>query len=374
MNNKIDLAKGLYTDSSFPVLFFDRAIERILWYNPTACALVEDQHLINLSQICIMPKTEIILDRLSSGKGCQITGNPLVGIGSIMLTPVFSKAEIDFIIVTVIVSDAVDSSKLQDVISAVSAQYREPMFAIQNMLGPLRKKLEQYECFEDYLLLKEISNNCYKTMRSTLNIANYFRYMDINVEMKMQPVHINQYVADLCVGASQIIRRTDISFEYEICEDTIISRIDSEKLSVAILNLIANACLYSNPDNVVTIKLMKVQNDFMITVSDKGIGIATHLQQKIFEPFFSYDVDGSPACGVGLGLPIVKRVSELHGGTCVLTSEADKGTTVAIRLPVFDELAGKVIESPSANYILSKFSLLFLYLADICHINTVDIL
>ena len=98
------------------------------------------------------------------------------------------------------------------------------------------------------------------------------------------------------------------------------------------------------------------------------------VQSHVFEPFYSYDENGSPACGVGLGLPIVKQVAEMHGGSCGLTSEFNLGTTVAIRIPITDAESEPLVESVCDGYILRKFSPLFLYLADVCEINTIDTL
>ena len=118
--------------------------------------------------------------------------------------------------------------------------------------------------------------------------------------------------------------------------------------------------------------MTKNSNNFIITVVDKGEGIAPEIQSRVFESFYSYDRNGSPACGMGLGLPIVKRVTDMHNGTCVLTSELNVGTTVAMQFPIVDgEISGaveSVVSGPD-----SRFSPLFLYLSDVCDINTLEL-
>ena len=75
---------------------------------------------------------------------------------------------------------------------------------------------------------------------------------------------------------------------------------------------------------------------------------------------------------MGLCLPIVKRVTDMHNGTCVLTSELNVGTTVAMQFPIVDgEISGaveSVVSGPD-----SRFSPLFLYLSDVCDINTLEL-
>jgi signal transduction histidine kinase len=76
----------------------------------------------------------------------------------------------------------------------------------------------------------------------------------------------------------------------------------------------------------------------VITVRDRGIGIPTEDQARLFEVFYrGRNVGESP--GTGLGLVIVKRCVEVHGGTVTLQSQVGRGTTVVVRLPVFDESA-----------------------------------
>jgi signal transduction histidine kinase len=66
-----------------------------------------------------------------------------------------------------------------------------------------------------------------------------------------------------------------------------------------------------------------------ITISDTGKGIPQDKLDTIFEPFFS--TKGSK--GTGLGLPVMKKIIEEHGGKVELASEVDKGTTFRITLP-----------------------------------------
>lgn len=374
MNKKFELAQELYMDSRQPVLFFDKETN-IVWYNSSSAAILNGYCTQDLSQVCLTSSIEAVVEKLSQGTGCHLTGNPLLGIEGIMLTPCMYGGEMEFIIGLITMrSEESSDTDLQKIVSIILAQFREPMFAIHNMLSPLKRKLEQLECYEEYGLLREISSNCYKTLRITANLSNFFRYIDQNVPMKWEVLDIDHFLTDLCLSIRQLVRRTNIRFTYQHCDESIISRIDSNKLAIAILNLVANSCLYTRPDNEIQVKLLKVQNDFIITVSDQGAGMLPEVQSHVFEPFYSYDENGSPACGVGLGLPIVKQVAELHGGSCVLTSEFNQGTTVAIRIPIVDVQSQPIVESVCEGYILRKFSPLFLYLADVCEINTIDTL
>ncbi len=106
---------------------------------------------------------------------------------------------------------------------------------------------------------------------------------------------------------------------------------DALQLSELFANILDNAYhAFSDKKGAIEIALGYGGNDRLyITVSDNGCGIGKDELPKVFEPFFT-----NRAKGVGLGLTICKQVAELHGGTIDLKSEAGKGTTVTVTLPV----------------------------------------
>ena len=80
------------------------------------------------------------------------------------------------------------------------------------------------------------------------------------------------------------------------------------------------------------INVRQVEKAYEIRFSDTGQGIEKETLKRIFEPFFTTREEGT-----GLGLAITKKIIEGHGGTLEMESEAGKGTTVLVRLPVRDQ-------------------------------------
>ncbi|NMM45794.1 hypothetical protein HH303_14960 [Rhodospirillaceae bacterium KN72] len=109
---------------------------------------------------------------------------------------------------------------------------------------------------------------------------------------------------------------------------------DYRKLKQAVLNILANAIKYSPTGTDVQI-VTKVDHDsILIRVQDQGIGIDLDDVGRVFEPFGRLAATQRDAPdGAGLGLPIAKRLVELHGGAISIDSARGKGTTVDIRLP-----------------------------------------
>ena len=99
-------------------------------------------------------------------------------------------------------------------------------------------------------------------------------------------------------------------------------------------NLIANAIKYSPSGGEVVLRVRREGNMAVFDVIDQGIGIPDGDRGRLFEAFHRGSNVGETQ-GTGLGLVIVKRCVELHGGTIDLVTEAGRGTTFTVRLPLF---------------------------------------
>jgi two-component system, NarL family, sensor histidine kinase BarA len=114
---------------------------------------------------------------------------------------------------------------------------------------------------------------------------------------------------------------------------------DKYKLRQVLVNLLSNAVKFTPEGGKVRISAKRAgkgpEGKVVIQVSDSGVGIPAELQAKVFERF--YQVDNSSTRqygGTGLGLPIVRSFVEMHGGTIRVESEAGKGTTFIVEIPV----------------------------------------
>ena len=108
---------------------------------------------------------------------------------------------------------------------------------------------------------------------------------------------------------------------------------DKKLLRNILVNLLSNACKFSNENKRVWIKTKKSEDELLITVKDEGMGICKEDQKHLFETFFrGRNVQNIQ--GTGLGLHIIKQYTELLHGQVNLQSEIEKGTTVTLLLPL----------------------------------------
>lgn len=98
-------------------------------------------------------------------------------------------------------------------------------------------------------------------------------------------------------------------------------------------NLLSNAIKYSHPDNKINFELIRQDKTVIFRIQDWGIGISKKDQNQLFIPFHRGD-NVSGISGTGMGLAIVKKCVEAHGGEILVDSQIDVGTTFTVTLPL----------------------------------------
>ena len=105
--------------------------------------------------------------------------------------------------------------------------------------------------------------------------------------------------------------------------------LDSDLMESVVYNLLENAAQASPPGGAITVKTRPVDNGVEIAVIDRGTGIASTDRENIFNPFFTTKADG-----IGLGLAIVAKIIDEHGGKIAVESEPGQGSVFRVLLPV----------------------------------------
>ena len=152
------------------------------------------------------------------------------------------------------------------------------------------------------------------------------------LQFEPRPVDLGELcrkvVEELRLG---VAKQHVIRFEQEFERGSL--NLDEKLLRHILTNLLSNAVKYSPPGSTVSLLLAERDGNTVIEVGDQGIGIPVEDQARLFESFQRASNVGNRQ-GTGLGLVIVKKAVELHGGTISVDSKVDAGTRISVRLPL----------------------------------------
>jgi signal transduction histidine kinase len=127
---------------------------------------------------------------------------------------------------------------------------------------------------------------------------------------------------------------------------------DERKVKQILFNLLSNAVKFTPAGGRVTLAARVVDDYVEISVRDTGVGISAEDQVRIFEEFYQVG-PGKTQEGTGLGLPLTKRLVELHHGRLTVTSEPDLGSTFTVTLPLVQPEIGAEVASDVASEVAS---------------------
>jgi len=228
-------------------------------------------------------------------------------------------------------------------LAAASHDLRQPLYAI-SILG-------------DALALKQLPPDAQEVLskqRQAIgilrglfdNLLDLSRFEAGDVHVSLRDISLREVLAPIAVEFEVLSQAKGLGWQCTLPEVSV--RTDPELLRRLVANLLSNAVRYTLTGSVALSAAVEGA-DVVIRVSDTGIGIAKEDQQRVFLEFVQLE---NPARererGVGLGLSIVRKVSELLGLELLLDSAPSSGTRVTFRLPVSVVAAPQPVESMAA--------------------------
>lgn len=146
---------------------------------------------------------------------------------------------------------------------------------------------------------------------------------------KETPFSVNQLLYKLQEAVQPQIQQYHASFRLTVLAEDRTFRGDEEALLTALQNLVTNALEACGEEAVIEVMAEIIKSQLVLRVMDNGPGIDESVQQKIFEPFFTLR-----ARGTGLGLAVVRAVTEAHGGEVRVHALKGVGSTFSLHLPL----------------------------------------
>ena len=109
--------------------------------------------------------------------------------------------------------------------------------------------------------------------------------------------------------------------------------VDEKMLKTVIKNLVTNALKYSNENQPIDISLSDLGSQYIIQIKDQGIGISDSDKKRVFDKFYRVGEEKTRSQpGSGLGLYLVKQITEMHGGKITITDNKPQGTVFTLKI------------------------------------------
>ncbi len=223
-----------------------------------------------------------------------------------------------------------------DFISMTSHELRTPLQAIQGYIDLFQRKYEVLPEDQREKMFIIVKKNIRRLERLISSVSDLTKIDKGIFEIKRHPIDFYQFIDDIKV--SYVNRYPNqIQFVETNRNDSVLILGDIDRLDQALENLIDNAIKSTTIENrSITISAETFPEFVRISVTDNGVGINPENLELIFEQFISIPHQQS-VTGTGIGLFIVRKIAELHGGSITAQSEGKgKGATFVLEIPRID--------------------------------------
>ncbi|HET8722928.1 MAG TPA: GAF domain-containing protein [Anaeromyxobacteraceae bacterium] len=227
---------------------------------------------------------------------------------------------------------------LGELSAVVAHEVRNPLGVIFNSLGSLQRILRPEG--DAGLLLDVIQEEADRLDRIVGDLLDFAR----PAEPAIQAEPIERLLEESVVAAlAQVPGPVEVRRSY--APDLPPVPVDAHQVRQAVLNLVVNALQSMPRGGLLEVRTRAEKGFAVVEVADSGPGIPPELRPRVFEPFFT-----TKATGTGLGLAVVRRIAEGHGGSVELAPDQGSGTTFVLRLPLAPVERGRMdgAASPSA--------------------------
>lgn len=179
--------------------------------------------------------------------------------------------------------------------------------------------------------------------------------------LPLQDRDIVELVSDLCDSAASLAPLLGLELRFSCALDSHICAVSPDALEQFLYHLLSNAFKFTPPGGTVTVGIQVRQDHVLLSVADTGCGIPEERLPTLFDRYLHSELQDPPPYGLGLGLPLCRRIAEGHGGMLMAESRPGKGTCFTLSLP--DRQVGNSLSDVPFDY-SGGFNRTLLALAD----------
>ncbi len=234
------------------------------------------------------------------------------------------------------IAEAANRSK-DEFLAMLGHELRNPLGAIANGARLLDAPDEATRAHAREVIARQVQH----LARMTDDLLDAARAMTGKIVLQRQPLDL----ADAAARAVAALRASGRGGEHRFVAALAPAWVeaDATRIEQVLSNLLANAVKYTPAGGTITVSVAHEGREAVLRVADEGIGMPAELLERVFEPFVQGErpLDRSFG-GLGIGLTLVRRLAELHGGTASAASDGPgRGSVFTVRLPAIDPVAGR---------------------------------
>nr|AOS95197.1 two-component system OmpR family sensor histidine kinase KdpD [uncultured bacterium] len=166
----------------------------------------------------------------------------------------------------------------------------------------------------------------------TTRLLRTARIDNADLKLRREQIDLAQFIQSSIEASSQEFGVHPIHLQSKMKRGTVWA--DRQLLEMALFQLLDNAAKYGSPGSSITIDVQEEQAETLISVRNEGSFIPPDEREKIFKRFYRSPGSDRRASGTGIGLSVVKRITEAHQGRAWVNSDEHTGTTFFITLPI----------------------------------------
>jgi len=236
-----------------------------------------------------------------------------------------------------------DADKLKDEFLAMLAhELRNPLAPVRNAVHILRAKSPPNT--ETQWAQDVIERQVQQMSRLVDDLLDVSRIASGKIELRLERLPISTAVSNAIEVSRPLIERGRHELSITTSPEPLYVQADGARLSQIFSNLLANAAKYTDPGGRIGVAIERERAHAVVRVTDTGMGIPPEMLGRIFDMFVQVGRSGEQSQGgLGIGLTLVKRLAELHGGHVAARSAGlGKGSEFIVRLPLAPERAEAV--------------------------------
>jgi signal transduction histidine kinase/ligand-binding sensor domain-containing protein/AraC-like DNA-binding protein len=227
-----------------------------------------------------------------------------------------------------------------DFFTNVSHEFKTPLSMI---IAPVSKLLSETKDISKKRQLETVQRNALKLNSLIRQVLDFNRREgDLSPNLVLAKIEFVEFARSLFSMFEEDFKEKNLRFSFSSSEEHLFLMVDTLKMEAVLNNLLSNACKFTPDGGRVSMQLhYNPDNQALdIVVSDTGVGVPANETGYIFERYYQSSKTAKRKEGSGIGLYIVKKYAEQHGGTVSVQSDENKGTTFTVSLPGFGDSTG----------------------------------